>query len=149
MEKAPAKVRVNTLRELDALVGEHVTHEVPEVFWEDAHAVLRFESMEEALEAIQRMKSQMNLPKINWEEIKVTEIKSYRHYSSDIPAAWSVVEKLAGPGNDVRMRREKGMWYVAFGERAESPGRSALVAICAAGLLAAGIEAIYDPDRIN
>jgi hypothetical protein len=149
MEKSLSRVRVNTMRELDALVGEHLTGEVPEVYWEDAHAVFRFETEEEALEALKRLKSQPSLPKVNWESVTVTKIKSYRLYSSDIATAWSVVEKIAGAENGLRMRREGGMWHVSFGHHGECVARSASVAICVAGLRTVNIEVVFDPDRIH
>ena len=149
MDKISARVRVNTMRELDALVGEHLTHEMPEVYWEDAHAVFRFETESEALEAIKRLKTQLNLPKVNWEEVTVTQIKSYRPYSSEIPTAWSMVEKITGPDLDLRIRRDRGMWHVTFGNHGESSARSAPVAICVAGLRTVGIEVLFDPDRIH
>jgi hypothetical protein len=151
MEKISARVRVTTMRELDALVGEHLAHEIPEVYWEDAHAVFRFETESEAMEAIKKLKTQLNLPKVNWEAVKVTQIKSYRAYSSEIAIAWGVVEKItASPGrNNLRIRRDKGMWHAAFGDHDESAARGAAVAICVAGLRTEGIEVLFDPDRIH
>ena len=149
MEKISARARVNTLRELDALVGGHLTGEVPEVYWEDAHAVLRFETEQEALEALERLKAQPTLPKVNWDLVKVTQIKSYRPYSSEIAMAWSVVEKIASAECGLRIRREKGLWHVSFGNRGETVARSAPVAICVAALHASGIEVLFDPDSIH
>jgi len=149
MEKISARVRVNTMRELDALVGAHLTREVPEVYWEDAHAVFRFETEREALEAIKRIKAQPNLPKVNWEEITLKEIKSYRPYSADITTAWSMVEKIITPDNTIRIRRERGMWHVSFGDHTEAVARSAPLAICVAALRTAEIEVLFDPDSIH
>ena len=143
------RARVNTLRELDALVGMRVTGEQPEVYWEDAHAVFRFETEHEALEALKRMKAQPNLPKVNWEEMTVSRVQLFRPYSSEIAMAWSAVEKVVSPENGLRIRREGGMWFVAFGEREESAARSAAVAICAAALRTVGVDVVFDPDRIN
>lgn len=150
MEKSLSRVRVNTLRELDALVGEQLTGEKPEVYWEDAHAMFRFETEQEALEALKRLKAQPSLPRVNWDSVTVTQIKSYRPYSSDIATAWSVVEKVTTREHELRLRREGGMWHVAFGDCAETAARSAPVAICVAGLRAAAdIEVLFDPDRIH
>src|SRR5579862_6632639 len=124
------RVRVSTLRELDALVAENLTGEVPEVYWEDAHAVFRFETEQEALEALKRLKSQLNLPKIDWDSVTVSEIRTYRSYSSEITAAWSVVEKKATAENELRIRREDGMWRASFGAHGEVVARSVPVAIC-------------------
>ena len=149
MEKNLSRVRVNTLRELDALVGEHLTGEVPEIYWEDAHAVLRFESEQEALEALKKLRTQLSLPKVNWESVAVTQVKSYRTYSSEIATAWSVVEKISNHDNTLRVWREGGMWHASFGDCGESMARSAPVAICVAGLRTVDIEVLFDPDRIH
>jgi len=149
MDKKPARVRITTLRELDALVGEYLTAEVPEIYWEDAHAVFRFETEQEAVDAMKRMRSQPNLPKIDWESMAVTEVKSYRPYSSEIATAWAVIEKVSGTENPLRMRREKGLWHVAFGNHRECVSLSAPAAICVAGLLTIGVEVDLDRDRVN
>jgi hypothetical protein len=79
----------------------------------------------------------------------VSEIKAYRLYSSDIAAAWTVIEKIGTPDNQLRIRRDKGIWHVAFGTQTECIARSAPVAICVASLRAFGIEIDYDPDGIH
>jgi hypothetical protein len=149
MANLPTRVRVNTLRDLDALVAEHITGEVPEIYWEDAHATLRFESEQEAREALERLKAQPTLPPVNWESMAVTQVKAYLPYSADVVLAWGVVEKIAMSENCLRVRREKGMWHARFGDRAESRARSAPVAICAAALRAVDVEAVFDPDWIH
>ena len=137
------------MRELDALVAEHLTGEVPEIYWEDAHAVFRFETEHEAVEAMRKLKAQLNLPKVDWESMAVTRIKSYRPYSSDVSAAWVVIEKISSPANPLQIRREKGRWHVAFGDQVEAVSRSSSVAICLAALRAIGIEVELDHDRIQ
>ena len=149
MEKISRRLRVNTLQELDALVAEHLTGEVPEVYWEDAHAVFRFETEQEALEALKRLKAQPNLPKVDWDAVTLSEIKNYRPYSSEIAAAWSVVEKIDTAVNGLRCQREDGMWRVAFGACGEVAARSVPVAICVAGLRTVNIDVLFDPDRIH
>lgn len=146
MAKIPAKVKVGTLRELDALVGEHVTGESPEIYWEDAHAVLRFESEYEALEAMKNLRSHPTLPRVDWESMAVTRVKSYRPYSGELAASWTVIEKMAVSASPLHMRREKGIWHVAFGEDGESTARSAPVAIALAALRARGVEVDFDAD---
>ena len=47
-ESTTARVRVETLRELDALVGKYLIGEDPQTYWEDSHSFLRFDSIEEA-----------------------------------------------------------------------------------------------------
>lgn len=143
------RVRVQTLRELDALVAEHLTGEKPEVYWEDAHATFRFETEQEALDAIKRLRAQPNLPKVNWDSIKMSQIKSYSLYSLEITTAWSIVERIASPENEFRIRREGGMWHASFGTHGERQARSAPVAICVAGLSTVDVDVVFDPDRIN
>ncbi len=38
------KLRVASLKELDALVGKYLVKVTPQVFWEEEHACLRFDS---------------------------------------------------------------------------------------------------------
>ncbi|HWB58479.1 MAG TPA: hypothetical protein VG733_03265 [Chthoniobacteraceae bacterium] len=150
MATPPQRARVNTLLELDALVGERIIGEVPEVYWEDAHAMFRFETESEAMDALKRLRSQPSLPRVNWDSLTVSQVKSYRPYSADIAVAWSIVEKATAESGDAfQIRREGGMWRAAFGHREEILARSAPVAICVAGLRAAGIEVIFDPDGIH
>ena len=141
-------MRIKTLRELDALVGEHLIGEVPEVYWEDSHAVLRFETEQEAIEAMKKMRIQLNLPKIDWESMAVTQIKSYRHYSSDNAALWLVIDKASTPENPLHMHKDKSEWYVSFGKYRECVSFSAPAAICVAALLTIGVEVDLDRDRV-
>lgn len=149
MENNPVKVRIATLRELDALVGEHLAGEVPEVYWEDAHAVFRFETEYEAVEAMRKLKEQMNLPKVDWKSMEITQVKSYRPYSSDMAVAWSVIEKINTSLHPLQMYRDKGHWHAAFGDERVSIALNPAVAICLAGLMAIGIEVDVDRDRIH
>jgi len=144
-----AKMKIATLRQLDALVGEQLMNEVPEVYWEDAHAVFRFETEQEALEAVKRMKMQLNLPRIDWDSMTVTQIKSYRPYSSDITALWAVIDKVSTSENPLHMRREKGEWYVSFGKYRECVSLSSPAATCVAALLTIGVEVDLDRDRVH
>jgi len=149
MENNPVRVRIATLRELDALVGEHLAGEVPEVYWEDAHAVLRFETEYEAVEAMRKKKEQMNLPKVDWASTEIVQIKLYRPYSSDMGVAWTVIEKINTALHPLQMFRDKGQWHAAFGDDKISVARSSAVALCLAGLMAIGIEVELDRDRIH
>jgi hypothetical protein len=149
MEAIPARARIHSTRELDALVAEHITGEVPEVYWEDAHAVFRFETEYEAIQAMLKLKAQLNLPKVDWDSMTVNQVKSYRPYCSDIVAAWLVIEKISTPLNPLQMHREKGFWHVAFGDHKETISRSSCIAICLAALRSAGFEVEFDQDRIN
>ena len=48
-ETKTEQIKVACLKELDALVGKHVTQETPQTFWEEQQVCLRFDSLEEAL----------------------------------------------------------------------------------------------------
>jgi hypothetical protein len=149
MDKATATFRIQSLRELDALVGEHITGETPEIYWEDAHAHFRFESEDEAVETLKKFAKQMNLPVIDWDSMTVVKVKSYRPYSTEITAAWIVVEKLGALGKQMKMWREHAMWHVAFGGDQAARALSSPLAICAAALRAKGVEVGPDLDRLR
>lgn len=149
MEKIPAKIRVETLRELDALVGEHIIGETPEVYWEDAHSFFRFESEDEAFVTLKKFAKQLNLPTVDWESMEVVEVKSYQPYSNNIATAWMVAEKLAAQELPMKIWRERGMWRAVFGDGAVATALSAPVAICAAALWTKGVEVTADLDRLR
>src|ERR1051325_6658528 len=93
-------LRIATLKELDALVAKYVTLQNPQVFWEEQHASLLVDSIEEALEAMHDPYFQQFIPADARPTTALTEIHEYRAYSSDIATAWEVVEKISG-GADV------------------------------------------------
>jgi hypothetical protein len=134
------KLRIDSLKELDALVGKYVVLQNPQVFWEEQHACLRFDSIEEALEAMHDPYFQQFIPEDARPHTALTEIQEYRAYSSDIMLAWEVVEKIGGGAAILRICREGGHWVAAFGEAAAATSRSAPVAICLAALRLRGID---------
>lgn len=134
------RLRAATLKELDALVGKYLTKETPQVFWEEQQVCLRFDSIEEALEAMHDPYFQQFIPEDVRSHSSLTEVQEFRAYSSDLNCAWEVVEQLSPEAGTFRVRRLNGEWVAAFGDRAEAVSRSAPVAICLAALRARGID---------
>lgn len=134
------RIKVACLKELDALVGKHVTQETPQTFWEEQQVCLRFDSLEEALEAMRDPFFQEFIPKDARPQSALTEVQEFRPYSSDLSVAWEVVEQLSNEVNEFHVRRVDGHWIAAFGDSPAADSRSAPVAICLAGLRAKGIE---------
>lgn len=142
MRKEPTteRLRIATLKELDALVGRYLTKETPQIFWEEQEVCLRFDSIEEALEAMHDPYFQQFIPKDARQNSSLTEVQEFRAYSSDLNCAWEVVEQMSTDADTFRVKREKGHWVAAFGEHPETVSRSAPVAICLAALRARGIH---------
>ena len=139
-EPTPERLRIASLKELDALVGKYLTKETPQIFWEEQQVCLRFDSIEEALEAMHDPYFQQFIPKDARQSSSLTEVQEFRAYSSDLNCAWEVVEQLSTEAEAFHVRREKGQWIAAFGDRPETVSRSAPVAICLAALRVRGIE---------
>ncbi len=146
-ENPTDKFKVASLKELDALVGRYLTKETPQVFWEEQQVCLRFDSLEEALEAMHDPYFREFIPKDVRPQSVLTEIQEFRAYSSDLAAAWEVVEKLSGAEDAFRVRRENGHWVAAFGDRPSAASRSAPVAICLAALQTKGINVELVPEK--
>jgi hypothetical protein len=142
-----AQQQIGALRELDALIAEHVTCESPETYWEDSHGFFHFGTEQEARDAIQDRYLQNFLPDVDWTATLIQKVEMHRPYSTELHAAWQVVEKLAA--NPLHMSREQGRWSASFGSRQVAVSRSAPVAICLAALRSKGIEVFVDPDRIQ
>ena len=140
--------RIRSLCELDELVGEHITGEIPLTQWEDSHAVFRFDTEEEAREAINNPYYQLFLPDVDWSKTELIKISIYRRYSSDLFTAWEVVEKLGGD-KGLRLNKERGRWMAEFEGSQNAVARSVPVAICVAGLRAKGVKVEVDPDMIG
>lgn len=149
MRKEPTteRIRVSNLKELDALVGRYLTKETPQTFWEEQQVCLRFDSIEEALEAMHDPYFQQFIPKDARQNSSLTEVQEYQPYSSDLNCAWAVVEQLSSDADAFRVRREKGQWVAAFGEHPETVSSSAPIAICLAALLSRGINVELAMDR--
>ncbi len=142
MRKEPKteRLRVASLKELDALVGKYLTKETPQIFWEEQQVCLRFDSIEEALEAMHDPYFQQFIPKDARPHSSLTEVQEFRAYSSDLNFAWEVVEQLSSDADAFHVRREQGQWIAGFGEHPTAISRSAPVAICLAALRAHGID---------
>ncbi len=139
-EAAHLKLRVTSLKELDALVGKYLTKETPQVFWEEEHACLRFESIEEALEAMRDPYFQLFIPEDARANTALKEVQEFRAYSSDLALAWEVVERISPQLEPLHIRCVGSVWYAAFGSQPESSSSSAPVAICLAALRAYGMD---------
>ena len=119
----------------------------PQTYWEDSHSFLRFDSIEEALNALADPYFQRCFPEGVRLDNELSEVFEFRSYSSDLSLAWEVVERLSGTVNTLRVRREKSRWVAAFGEGASVSASSAPVAICLAALRTRGIEVDFDLER--
>lgn len=139
-DDAHVKLRVASLKELDALVGKYLTKETPQVFWEEEHACLRFESIEEALEAMRDPYFQLFIPEDARANTALKEVEEFRAYSSDLALAWEVVERISPQAEPLHVRCASGVWYACFGTQPESSSKSAPVAICLAALRAHGLD---------
>src|SRR3954453_10879520 len=117
MRKEPKmeRLRVASLKELDALVGKYLTKETPQVFWEEQQVCLRFDSIEEALEAMHDPYFQQFIPKDARPHSSLAEVHEFRAYTSDLNCAWEVIEKLSTDGDAVQIHKEHGKWTAAFG----------------------------------
>jgi len=139
-ESTMERLRVTSLKELDALVGKYLTKETPQIFWEEQQVCLRFDSIEEALEAMHDPYFQQFIPKDALPHSSLTEVHEFRAYSSDLNSAWEVVEHLTGNAGLFQVNRENGQWVASFGDSPKAVSRSAPIAICLAGLRARGID---------
>ena len=146
-ESTTARVRVETLRELDALVGKYLIGENPQTYWEDSQSFMRFDSIEEALNAMADPYFQRCFPEGVRLDNELSEVFEFRAYSSDLSLAWEVVERLSGTVNTLRVKRERNRWVAAFGDGPAVSASSAPVAICMAALRTRGIEVDFDQER--
>ena len=125
--------------ELDALVGTQVTGESPVIRWEDERTQLRFASVEEAVDALgdpyygSFLQPESNAPTV------FTEIREYPRYSTDLSAAWNVVERLTSSDEPLHVAVEGSRWVANFGERPAAIAPTAPVAICIAALQVKGV----------
>jgi uncharacterized protein YecE (DUF72 family) len=134
------RLRVASLKELDALVGKYLTKEAPQIYWEEEQVCLRFDSIEEALEAMHDPYFQQFIPKDVRAKSSLTEVHEFRAYSSDLNCAWEVVERMNSEHDAFHVVRKNGHWVAAFADYPEAHSRSAPVAICLAALRARGID---------
>lgn len=133
-------LRVESLGALDALVGRYITGEEPQVHWEDSHAHMRFESVDEALEALREPYFQQFIPASVRATTILREVQAFMPYSSVFEVAWRVVEKVATPRQALRIWRDRQSWCAAFGEYPPIVAKTAPLAICLAALRVRGLE---------
>ena len=136
------RVRVATLRDLDALVGTRLTQETPLTHWEDSRTHFQFASIEEAIEALHDPYFQQFGP---GSSAVFVEVKEFRRYTEDLGAAWDVVESLSQHTKPLVVIRRAGKWAAAFGDGPSIEATSAPLAICVAALLARGIAVEFEP----
>jgi len=134
------RLRVGSLKELDALVGMYLTQESPITYWEEQHACFRFDTLEEAEEALDDPYFRHFLPEQQGRAAAFVEVREFPRYSSDLSAAWELVERLSGSVHSLHVRREHTRWIAAFGDSPAATALSAPAAICLAALRARGIE---------
>jgi hypothetical protein len=136
------RLRVASLNQLDALVGEHVTGDAPDIAWQDSYGLFQFHSREEAEEAIRNSYYRLFRPDLDWDTATIVETRRYPAYSSDLMAAWEVVERLGEAARQMEIRRQGDFWRAAF-SGAEAFAATPALAICLAGLRARGIDPIF------
>lgn len=139
--------RVKELTDLDALVGRHITGETPRAHWVDSRAFLRFDSRDEAIEAIRHPNYRRFVSDADWKTGAVKKVETFRPYSTDLTAAWEIVETLANSKDfALHLYQEDELWVARFDDTSEAWHRSAPVAICLAALRAQGISVVLEAD---
>jgi hypothetical protein len=136
------RIRVATLPQLDAVVGEYVIGDAPEVAWQDSYGLFQFNSRIEAEEAIQNSYYRLFRPDLDWDTATVVEIRRYPPYSIDLMAAWEIIERLGPGAHHTEIRRQGEFWRASF-SGAEAFAATPALAICLAGLRARGIDPIF------
>jgi hypothetical protein len=148
-EEASAPVHIASLNELDAVVGKFLTGETPRTHWEDSQTHFQFDSMEEAIESLHDPYFRQFAERDEPTPSVLTEVKEFRRYSTDLNAAWDVVEKLSQSLDSLHVWREDGRWSAAFGKCVAVSARSVSVAICLAALRARGVVVECDVNEIE
>ncbi len=129
---------MRALHGLDELVGRFVTFERPEVHWEDPGGNFRFDSVEEAMEALHDPHFGQHLRQgKGGAPVLLKEVEEFPCYSGDIATAWEAVARF---DRALHVRHAEGKWLVAFDGTEPIAAASAPVAICCAALRAKGIE---------
>jgi Phage ABA sandwich domain len=142
-------ISVHSLTELDALVGKHLTHETPRTQWEDSHANLRCDTLDQAMEELNDPYFRQFTPENSRPDTVLHEVEVFHNYSGSLEAAWALVERLSGKSDGLKIRRERARWVASFGNNPPVESRSVAVAICLAALRARGIEVELDLDTPN
>jgi hypothetical protein len=140
---------IHEVGDLDALVGQFITGEEPEVYWEDVHGHFQFHSELEARRALADPYFQRFLPHVNWSETELRKVSIYRRYCADPGTNWRMADCAVAKFGPLMLWRESGWWHAAFGGHADTEARIPTVAICLAALSAAGIRVMVDHSRID
>ncbi len=134
------KFCVRTLPEVDALIGLYLTGEKPRVQWINVKTDFRFDSIEEAVESMEDPFFRELDKEAGLTSPVLMEVHEYRMYSSDLSAAWELVDHLTHRLEPLLVRRYEGQWESAFGDRKYITAPSAPLAICLAALRSRGLE---------
>jgi hypothetical protein len=137
-------LRIESLSALDALVGRYITSESPEIHWEESYAQMRFDSVEEGLEALREPYFQQFIPAEARSTTVLREVQQYAPYSTDLETAWKAIEKLGTPRQPFRIWRDWNYWCAVFGENVPVTARTAPIAICLAALRLRGLEIVLN-----
>jgi hypothetical protein len=137
MQHGHGMLTVASHAEIDALVGELIMHEAPSVHWEDSYAHFRFETLEEALDAMRDPVIQGFIPADQRSSTVLEEVREFRPYSTMLLAAWELVEHLRQ--FKLHLRREGSSWIASFADAEEVTADSASLAISLAALRFKGI----------
>ena len=141
--------RVSSTSDLDALVGQYITLEAPESYWEDSHGYFQFHSEVEAKRAMRDPYYQRFLSDVDWTKTVIREVRVYRRYTSDHDANWALCEKAVVRFGVLSIWRETGWWHAAFGKCRNAKARNPTIAICLAALRAADVAFEIDHDRVD
>lgn len=117
-------------------------NESPAIHWQDAEGGFRFDSLNEALEAMRDPFLMGFLPAEQRDNSVIEEVREFPPYSTALLAAWNIVEHLQD--QPLRITRDSEEWTAAFGEAAEMCGCSAALAICLAALRTKGLHITLD-----
>jgi hypothetical protein len=146
--KKTGRIYVATLSQLDALVGECVTGDPPQIVWQDSYGLFHFATRDEAEDAIHNSYYRLFRPDLDWDNATVEEVRRFPHYSSDLMSAWEVLERLAAESRQTEIRRQGESWRAAF-SGAEAFAPTPALAICLAALRTRGVEPILRDPLLN
>ena len=146
--KRTGRIHIGSLGQVDALVGECVTGDAPEIVWQDSYGLFRFSSKDEAEDAIHHSYYRLFRPDLDWDAATVEEVRRFPSYSTDLMSAWGVLERLGSESRQTEIRRQGGYWRAAF-SGAEAFAATPALAICLAALRTRGIEPILRDPLLN
>lgn len=133
-------VVVGSLTDLDAMVGDRVMGDTPTIYWEDSYANQRFDSLEEALDAMRDPYFQLFIPERERADAVLAEVREFPRYSAEISIALEIVERFSAAGEALHLRQKQEWWIASFGSHPECRARTAATAICLAALRVKGLN---------